>query len=105
MNPDTGVAETPVHELATRWRRDLDYKIDRYERSMDREREIEEEIAAMTPEQKDAALKAVYLVERQGKQATRGVLDAQPSHDSRSLMGRLVSGLPISRAEARRYQW
>jgi hypothetical protein len=94
VNPDTGEAETPAHPRAGTWRRDLDNRIAGYERQLDREYEIEEKIAVMTPAEKDALLK-VYL------QGDKGV--AQPTKP-RSLRSRLESGTPISRAEARGYR-
>jgi hypothetical protein len=94
VNPDTGEAETPAHPRAGAWRRDLDNRIAGYERQLDREYEIDNRIAVMTPAEKDALLK-VYL------QGDKGV--AQPTK-LRSLRSRLESGDPISRAEARGYR-
>jgi hypothetical protein len=44
MNPDSGAAETPAHPVAMSWRRDLDYKIERWEAREER-RLAEEERA------------------------------------------------------------
>ena len=112
MNPDTGEAETPAHPRAGTWRRDLDYKIEQYERRMDRERDVEDRIALMSPAEKDAALKAVYLAgqgERRPepvggwgiKQDSDGSLETQPNMSS-PMMRRLASGEPFGRPSWRR---
>jgi hypothetical protein len=115
VNPDTGEAETPAHPRAGTWRRDLDYKIEQYERRMDRERDVEDRIALMSPAEKDAALKAVYLagqgergelfagVERGWgvKQDRDGSLETQPNMRS-PMMRRLASGEPFGRPSWRR---
>jgi hypothetical protein len=105
VNPDTGEAETPVHGRALSWRRDLDYKIDQYERKMDRERDVDEKIAAMTPAEKDDMIKAALLQQSGGPFAglrNNQTLDAQPNSRS-PLMRRLTSGQPISRGDLRKW--
>jgi hypothetical protein len=112
MNPDTGVAETPAHPRALSWRQDLDWKLNQALQKIDREWAVEDRIAAMTPAQMAAALKTVALQEdgsavRQaiGMSERNGGFNARPSRNPSSLMGRLIAGEPISRAEAKRYQW
>jgi hypothetical protein len=105
VNPDTGEAETPAHPRAGTWRRDLDWKVGQALLREDREFDIDEEIAAMTPAEMTAALKAVFMAERDRTASRQGTWGARPSNEPRSLMGRLTSGLPISAAQARRHQW
>jgi hypothetical protein len=106
MNPDTGEAETPVHGRALSWRRNLDHKIDQYERTLDRELDVEERIALMSPAEKDAALKALYMADPPRTPATMRDGDRLDFGPNRSfLMRRLTSGQPISRSEARNARW
>jgi hypothetical protein len=111
MNPDTGIAETPAHPRALSWRQDLDWKLDQALQRIDREWAVEDRIAAMTPAEMAAALKAVALQEDGSavRQAIglpeRGGFNARPSRNPSSLMGRMIAGEPISRGEAKRYQW
>jgi hypothetical protein len=99
VNPDTGEAETPAHYKALSWRRDLDSKIEHALRAKDRELDIEDKIADMTPEEKDNLLK-VYLSQDKGI-ARQGTFTARPSNEPQSLMGKFLGGEPISRAQAR----
>jgi hypothetical protein len=48
MNGDTGEAETPAHPTAIMWRRDLDYKVNRYEAREDARKEAEERALRQT---------------------------------------------------------
>jgi hypothetical protein len=98
MNCDTGEAETPAHPRAIQWRRDLDYAVARYEKQHDRELDVEEKIAAMTPAEKDAMIKQAMLAEQP---VNYNSFDAKPNMRS-PIMQALKSGRPISRAEAKR---
>jgi hypothetical protein len=62
VNPDTGEAETPAHFTALAWRRDLDYKIARYEQAEDRRKEAEERAIRQTHAERaaEAARNEVY---------------------------------------------
>ena len=104
MNPDTGEAETPVHLKATSWRRNLDHLLRRADAAADREWEIEDRIASMTPAERDAMLKQAMLDEQAASggpfngMGNNGSYDAKPNMRS-PMMQALKSGRPISRGE------
>jgi hypothetical protein len=107
VNPDTGEAETPVHQKALYWRRNLDNLLRNADRQQDREWEAEEKIAAMTPEQKDDMLKKTLLAERgepgNGFASMRSneVYEAKPNMRS-PIMQALASGRPLAGELGRR---